>query len=127
MATDDLLQQFDKLIQKRLDAQDQKFQKLLEENNKQLRLEIREDNKADIRAEVDPLHERMDTQYKNLSSEISTVEKNLSTTEKNLSGKIDQQTHDVADILAKAVMPDIDRHETEIKELQEAVGLRPKQ
>jgi hypothetical protein len=61
----------------------------------------------------------MDTQYKNLSSQISTVEKNLS-------GKIDQQAHDVADILAKAVMPDIDKHEVQIEELQKAVGLRPK-
>ena len=119
MATDDLLQQFDKLIQKRLDAQDQKFQKLLEENNKQLRLEIREDTKAEIKAEIEPLHERMDTQFKNLTGQINTVRTELS-------GKIDQQAHDVADILAKAVMPDIDRHETQIKELQEAVGLRPK-
>jgi hypothetical protein len=111
MTNDDLLQQLDKLIQKRLDAQDQKFQKRLEENNKQIRKEIR--------AEVDPLHERIDTQHKNLSSQISTVEKNLT-------GKIDQQTHDVADILAKAIMPDIDRHDAEIKELQKAVGLRPK-
>jgi hypothetical protein len=45
----------------------QQFQKLLEENNKQLRQEIRED----IRAEVDPLHERLDAQQKRLT----TVEK----------------------------------------------------
>jgi hypothetical protein len=73
MATDDLLQQIDTLIQKRLDAQDQKFQKLLEENNKQLRQEIREDNKAAIKAEVDPLHERMDAQRE----QIATVEKHI--------------------------------------------------
>jgi hypothetical protein len=104
MANDDLLQQFDKLIQQRLEA-----------NNKQLRQEVRED----VKAEVEPLHERMDTQHKNLSRQISTVEKNLT-------GKIDQQAHEVADILAQAVMPDIDRHEEQITELQEAVGLRPK-
>jgi predicted RNase H-like nuclease (RuvC/YqgF family) len=69
----------------------QQFQKLLEENNKQLRQEIRED----IRAEVDPLHERLDAQQKrfttvekNLSAQISTVAKNISSVEKNLSEQI---------------------------------------
>jgi hypothetical protein len=36
----------------------QQFQKLLEANNKQLRQDLRED----IKAEVDPLHERLDAQ-----------------------------------------------------------------
>ena len=133
MATDDLLQQFDKLIQKRLDAQDQKFQKLLEENNKQqdenLQKRLEDNNKQirkEMKAEVDPLHERMDTQYKNLSGQINDVKTELKEVKTELSEKIDQQTHDVADILAKAVMPDIDRHDSEIKELQKAVGLRPK-
>jgi hypothetical protein len=107
MVNDDLLQQFKKLLEennkqqdenleKRLDAQDQKFQQRLD-------------------AAIDPLHERFDAQ-----------QEHINTVKTELSEKIDQQAHDVADILAKAVMPDIDRHETQIKELQEAVGLRPK-
>ena len=119
MANDDLLHQFKKLLAENNKQLEQNFQRRQEENNKQLRLEIREDTKAEIKAEVEPLHARMDTQYKNLTGQINTVRTELS-------GKIDQQAHDVADILAKAVMPDIDRHETQIKELQEAVGLRPK-
>jgi hypothetical protein len=114
MTNDDLLQQLDTLIQKRL-----------EENNKQIRKEIK--------AEVDPLHERLDTQReqinnveKNLSGQINAVKTELKEVKTELSEKIDQQAHDVADILAKAVMPDIDRHDSEIKELQKAVGLRPK-
>jgi hypothetical protein len=122
MANDDLVQQFKELLAEQ--AQD--FQNRLEENNKQLRQEIREDNKADIKAEVDPLHERMDTQYKNLSGQINAVKTELKEVKTELTEKIDQQTHDVANILAGAVMPDIDRHDAEIKELQKAVGLRPK-
>jgi chromosome segregation ATPase len=107
----------------------QQFKKLLEENNKQ------QDQNFQKRlgAAVDPLHERLDTQYKNLSNQINDVRTELTETrtelssvEKNLSEKISQQAHDVADILAKAVMPDIDRHEKQITELQKAVGLRPK-
>lgn len=85
MTNDDLLQQIDKLIQKRI-------------------------NEA-----VDPIHERFDAQREHIN-----------TVKTELSEKISQQSHEVADILAKAVMPDIDRHEVEIKELQKAVGLRPK-
>jgi hypothetical protein len=115
MANDDLLHQFKKLLEENNKQLEQNFQKRQEENNKQLRLEIRED----IRAEVDLLHERMDTQYKNLTGQINAVKTELSE-------KISQQSHEVADILAKAVMPDIDRHEIQIEELQKAVGLRPK-
>jgi archaellum component FlaC len=104
MANDDLLQQLDKLIEKRL-----------AENNKQQAQDFQ--NRLD--KAVDPIHERLDTQHKNLTSQINAAKTELTE-------KIDQQTHDVADILAKAVMPDIDRHDTEIKELQKAVGLRPK-
>jgi hypothetical protein len=64
---------------------------------------------------------------KNLSEQITRQGKYIATVKTELTEKIDQQTHDVADILAKAVMPDIDRHETQITELQEAVGLRRKQ
>jgi hypothetical protein len=114
MANDDLLQQFKKLLeennkqqdqnlQNRLDAQDQKFQKRLEENNKQIRKEIR--------AEVDPLHERMDTQYKNLSGQINAVKTELS-------DLIIKEAGDLANLIVD--------HDTQIEELQKAVGLRPK-
>jgi chromosome segregation ATPase len=118
MGNDDLLQQFRELLAENNKQQDENLQKRLEENNKQIRQEIR--------AEVDPLHERMDTQYKNLSGQINDVKTELKEVKTELSEKIDQQTHDVADILAKAVMPDIDKHKNEIKELQKAVGLNPK-
>jgi len=139
--TNDELQQFKKLLaennqdlkedfQNRLEVNnhqlEQNFQKRLEENNKQLRLEIREDTQTAIKAEVDPLHERMDTQYKNLSGQINAVKTELTEVKTDLSEKIGQQAHDVADILAEAVMPDIDKHEVQIEELQKAVGLRPK-
>ena len=62
----------------------------------------------------------------NLSGQINTVRTELNETRRELNEKIDQQAHDVAGILAEAVMPDIDRHDAEIKELQKAVGLRPK-
>jgi hypothetical protein len=111
MANDDLLQQLDTLIQKRLEANntqlEQKFQKRLD-------------------AAVDPLHERLDTQYKNLSGQINAVKTELKEVKTDLSEKIDQQAHDVANILAEAVMPDIDKHEVQITELQKAVGLRSK-
>ncbi len=133
MANDDLLQQFKKLLEENTNQLEQNFQKRQEDNNKQLRLEIREDTKAEIKAEVAPLHERLDAQReqintveKNLSEQITRQGKHIATVKTELTEKIDQQTHAVADILAKAVMPDIDRHESEIKELQKAVGLRPK-
>jgi hypothetical protein len=100
-------------LQNRLDAQDQKFQKRLEENNKQLRLDVREENKAAIRAEVEPLHERMDTQYKNLSGQISAAKTEI--------------THDIANLVSDTLIPMFDEQEAKIKELQKVVGLRPKQ
>jgi hypothetical protein len=65
----------------------------------------------------------MDTQYKNLSEQITRQGEQIAAVKTELTEKIEQQT----DILAKAVMPDIDSHEAQIKELQKAVGLRPKQ
>jgi uncharacterized protein (DUF342 family) len=119
MVNDDLLQQ---------------FKTTLAENNKQLRQEIREDNKAAIKAEVDPLHERLDAQRqqintveKNLSEQIARQEEQIANVKAELSEQISNQSHEVADVLAKAVIPDIDRHEAQIAELQKAVGLRPKQ
>jgi predicted nucleic acid-binding Zn-ribbon protein len=88
MANDDLLQQFKKLI---------------EENNKQLRLEIQEDNKAAIKAEVEPLHERFDAQRE----QISTVEKNII-----------EQFSPITNMVLD--------HDEQIGELQKAVGLCPK-
>jgi hypothetical protein len=115
MGNDDLLQQFKKLLEENNKQQDENFQKRLD-------------------AAVDPLHERLNAQReqitsveRNLSEQITRQGKHIATVKMELTEKIDQQTHDVADILSKAVMPDIDRHETQIAELQKAVGLRPKQ
>jgi seryl-tRNA synthetase len=99
MANDDLLQQFDKLIQQRLEA-----------NNKQLRHEIREDTKAEVKAEVDPLHERLDAQREqinaveqNLRQEIkesnNTVEKNLRLDIKESEKNILEQVKPLANLL----------------------------
>jgi hypothetical protein len=99
MANDDLLQQ---------------FKKLLEENNKQLRQEIREDNKADIRAEVDPLHERMDTQYKNLSGQIAQQGEQIAKVEKNIIEQFSPITNMVLD------------HDEKIEALEKAVELHSK-
>jgi TP901 family phage tail tape measure protein len=104
------------------DDQLQQFKKLLAENNKELQQDFQ--NRLD--KAVDPIHERLDSQYKNLSGQINAVKTELKEVKTELTEKIDQQTHDVADILSKAVMPDIDRHEAQIEELQKAVGLRPK-
>jgi uncharacterized membrane-anchored protein YhcB (DUF1043 family) len=99
MASDDLLQQLDTPIQKRL-----------EENNKHIQ--------QNIKAEVDPLHERLDAQRE----QISTVEKNLS-----------GQISDVYDLVGDPIIPKLDKHDeqltqhdADIAELQKAVGLRPK-
>jgi hypothetical protein len=107
MANDDLLHQFKKLLEENNKQLEQNFQKRQEENNKQLRLEIHED----IRAEVDPLHERMDTQYKNLSGQISEGKTELA-------DLIRQEAGTLADLIVD--------HDTQIEELQKAVGLRPK-
>jgi hypothetical protein len=118
MANDDLLQQFKKLLEENTNQLEQNFQKRQEENNKQLRLEIREDTKAEIKSEVAPLHERMDTQYKNLTSKINTVEQNLRLEIKESEKNILEQVKPFADVILD--------HDTQIEELQKAVGLRPK-
>src|SRR5687767_5634466 len=101
--TNDELQQFKKLLAENNQQLEQNFQKRLEGNNKQIRKEIK--------AEVDPLHERLDTQYKNLSSQINGVKTELNET-------IRQEASVIADLI-------ID-HDEQIAELQKAVGLRPK-
>jgi uncharacterized membrane-anchored protein YhcB (DUF1043 family) len=88
MASDDLLQQLDTLIQKRL-----------EENNKHIQ--------QNIKAEVDPLHERLDAQRE----QIATVKTELSEL-------IIQEAGAIANLIVD--------HDTQIEELQKAVGLRPK-
>jgi predicted nucleic acid-binding Zn-ribbon protein len=106
MANDDLVQQ---------------FKKLLEENNKHLRQEIRED----IKAEVDPLHERLDAQQER----FTTLEKNISSVEKNLSSEIHAVKTELTEAIKQetSVIADlIIDHDTQIEELQKAVGLRPK-
>jgi hypothetical protein len=96
----------------------QQFKKLLAENNKQLEQNLRQDfqiqlaenNKQirkEIKAEVDPLHERLDAQRE----QINNVEKNLAET-------VRQETGMLADLIVD--------HDTQIEELQKAVGLRPK-
>jgi uncharacterized protein involved in exopolysaccharide biosynthesis len=106
MATDDLLQQ---------------FKTLLAENNKQLRQEIKEDTKA----EVAPLHERLDTQRE----QISNVEKNLrqevKNSEKNLRQEIKVSEKNIIEQFSPITNLVLD-HDEQIAELQKAVGLRPK-
>jgi hypothetical protein len=103
MANDDLLHQLDILIQKRLEEnnkqQDESFQKRLD-------------------AAVDPIHERLDTQYKNLTSQINTIEKNLRLEIKESEKNILEQVKPLANLIVD--------HDTQIEELQKAVGLRPK-
>jgi hypothetical protein len=102
-----------------LDQIDQLIQKLLDANNKQLRQEIR----ADTKAEVDPLHERLDT----LRGQIASVEKNLS-------DKITLEAEDVSEIIRDAIFPKFDKHDEKladhddkIAELQDKVGLKTHQ
>jgi hypothetical protein len=110
MATDDLLHQ---------------FKQLLAENNKQLRQEVRED----VKAEVDPLHERLDAQRE----QINSVEKNLrqeikesdNTVEKNLREEIKGSENNILEQV-KPLANLIFDHDEQIVELQKAVGLRPK-
>jgi hypothetical protein len=106
--TKDDLEQIDQLIQKRLDA-----------NNKQLRQEIR----ADVKAEVDPLHERLDT----LRGQVASVEKKLS-------DKITLEAEDVSEIIRDSIFPKIDKHDEKladhdqkIADLQDEVGLKTHQ
>jgi uncharacterized protein involved in exopolysaccharide biosynthesis len=106
MANDDLLQ---------------RFKKLLEENNKQLRQEVK--------AEVEPLHERFDAQRE----QINTVEKNLrqeikesdNTVEKNLRLDIKESEKNILEQVKPLANLLVD-HDEQIAELQKAVGLRPK-
>ena len=108
--TNDELQQFRKLLEennKQLGHNlQQDFQKQLAENNKQIRKEIKE--------EVDPLHERMDTQYKNLTGQINTVRLEIKESEKNILEQVKPLANLVFD------------HDEQIAALQKAVGLRPK-
>jgi gas vesicle protein len=110
MATDDLVQQFKNLLEennKQLEQNlQQDFQKQLAENNKQIRKEIKE--------EVDPLHERMDAQYKNLTGQINTVRLEMKESEKNIL----EQVKPLANLIVD--------HDEQIAALQKAVGLRPK-
>jgi DNA repair exonuclease SbcCD ATPase subunit len=106
MATDDLLQQ---------------FKTLLAENNKQLRQEIKEDTKA----EVAPLHERLDTQRE----QISNVEKNLrqevKDSEKNLRQDIKDSEQHIIEQFSPITNMVLD-HDEKIEKLQKAVELHSK-
>jgi uncharacterized protein involved in exopolysaccharide biosynthesis len=99
MASDDLLQQ---------------FKELLAENNKQLRQEIKEDTKA----EVAPLHERLDAQRE----QINTVEKNL---KQEIKQEIKDSEKNIIEQFSPITNLVLD-HDEQIAELQKAVGLRPK-
>jgi hypothetical protein len=111
MTNDDLLQQFKKLLEENNKQQDKNFQNRLEENNKQLRQEVREE----IKAEVDPLHDRLDAQRE----QINNVEKNLRQEIKDSEKNIIEQFSPITNLVLD--------HDEKIAELQKAVGLRPKQ
>lgn len=65
--------------------------------------------------EIDPIHERLDAQR----DQITKVEENLSM-------KISQEAEDIAEIIRDVIFPNIDRHEVQIAELQEVVGIKPR-
>jgi chaperonin cofactor prefoldin len=62
-----------------------------------------------LRAEVDPLHERMDTQYKNLSSQIAQQGEQIAKVEKNIIEQFSPITNMVLD------------HDEKIEKLEKAV------
>jgi hypothetical protein len=80
------------------------IQNRLEENNKQLRQELQEDIKA------------VETK---LSQDIKAVEKNLSE-------QISREANDLASIMRDVIIPKIEQHDTDIADLREAVGLKPR-
>lgn len=115
--TKDDLQQIDQLIQNRFDL-----------NNKKLKQEI----KIDIKAEVEPIHERFDAQrdqITHLEQKITDVETHLeqkiTNVEKNLSAKINLEVTDLAEIIRDAIFPKLDLHDEQIAQLQEETGLKP--
>jgi hypothetical protein len=108
--TNDDLQQFKKLLAENNQQLEQNFQKRLEENNKQLRQEVRED----VKAEVEPLHERFDAQREHINTAEKNLRQEIKDSEKNIIEQFSPITNLVLD------------HDEQIAELQKAVGLRPK-
>jgi hypothetical protein len=65
------------------------------------------------KTEIDPLHERLDAQRDQTAS-----------VEKNLSAQISLEANDLADIIRDGIFPKLDKHDEQIVELQEEVGIK---
>lgn len=93
------------------------IKQLLAENNKQLDQNFRKLLK-EIKAEVDPLHERMDAQREHINRVRQELREDIQAVEQNLSETIRQEAHVISDYFIE--------HDRQIEELQKAVGLKPK-
>ncbi len=110
------------MIKNDLDQIDQLIQKRLDTSNKQLRQGLRENIRQDIKAEVDPLHERLDGQQ----NQFANVQEQIREAKKDLSAQITREAQDIVSILSDVIVPKLQEHDDQIAELQEEAGIKPR-
>jgi hypothetical protein len=54
------------------------------------------------------------------------IQEDIKESEKNLSAQISREANDLASIMRDVIIPKVEQHDTDIADLQEAVGLKPR-
>jgi predicted nuclease with TOPRIM domain len=132
MTDEQLLDQLDRLIQRRL-----------EENNTQFREELRAEieieakkSRADLlakwmelRGSVHDVHDglkELQIDQAHLHERLDAQREQTNRVEKNLSEQISREAKDLAAIFTDGVFPKLAEHDEQIAELQEEIGLKPR-
>lgn len=75
-----------------------------------------------LKAEIEPIHERLDAQRDQINSVASQINK----VEKQLSAQITREAEDLAELIRDEIFPKLTKHDEQIAGLFEEVGIKPR-